>query len=287
LIVSDDPQTQNATTVRIAIALVLAIAIAAGGWWYYRSKSAASAAAAVTAPAASVAGGMTSTNPDVRPPAVQHPLVLPEATSASTPPADPEGEDRALTGALTEFFGESVVRDWLVPGQVARHIVATVDNLPRNAHLEALRPVHAPTGAFAVTREVTDAVAGTERITLNAANFARYDAAVAIVSHANMQQLTAVYRRIYPLLQKSYEDLGYPDHYFNDRVVATIDHLLQTPEPAGPITLVQPKVLYQYADQDLESRSTGQKLLLRMGVDHARTIKQKLRELRTQIATGE
>ena len=67
--------------------------------------------------------------------------------------------------------------------------------------------------------------------------------------------------------------------------MTVIDYLLATPEPDGELLLEQPKVLYRFADADLESRSPGQKLLLRMGVRHARTVKQKLREFRAHIAT--
>jgi hypothetical protein len=36
---------------------------------------------------------------------------------------------------------------------------------------------------------------------------------------------------------------------------------------------------YQFADQKLESRSAGQKVLMRMGRDNARVVKDKLQEL--------
>jgi len=65
--------------------------------------------------------------------------------------------------------------------------------------------------------------------------------------------------------------------------VQVIDHLLQAPEASGPIQLVQPKVMFQYADPNLESRSAGQKLLLRMGPANERIVKQKLREFRAEI----
>jgi len=43
---------------------------------------------------------------------------------------------------------------------------------------------------------------------------------------------------------------------------------------------VQPKVLYEFADPDLETRSAGQKILLRMGKDNELRVKAKLREIR-------
>jgi len=103
------------------------------------------------------------------------------------------------------------------------------------------------------------------------------------VQAADVKSLAALYRRLYPLFQQAYEDLGYPGKYFNDRLVEVIDHLLETPEIAAPIPLEQPRVFYTYADASLEARSAGQKLLIRMGPANARIVKAKLRELRAEI----
>ena len=107
------------------------------------------------------------------------------------------------------------------------------------------------------------------------------------MKNADAKQVAAVYRRFYPLFQQAYVELGYPEGYFNNRLVAVIDHLLETPEVQGPIKLVQPGVFYQFADPALEDRSSGQKLLIRMGSDHAAAIKMKLRELRREVAKQE
>jgi hypothetical protein len=42
-------------------------------------------------------------------------------------------------------------------------------------------------------------------------------------------------------------------------------------------------VLYEFADPKLESRSAGQKALIRMGRDNATAVKDKLRELRSVL----
>jgi hypothetical protein len=46
---------------------------------------------------------------------------------------------------------------------------------------------------------------------------------------------------------------------------------------------VQPSVLYKYADPKLESLSSGQKLLIRMGPENETAVKAKLRELRAAL----
>jgi hypothetical protein len=100
----------------------------------------------------------------------------------------------------------------------------------------------------------------------------------------DMQRLAALYVRFYPLFQQAYRDLGNPDGYFNDRLVEVIDHLLATPAVDGPIRLVRPKVMYEFADPRLQALSSGQKLLLRLSPAQRRTVLAQLRALRTAVA---
>ena len=114
-------------------------------------------------------------------------------------------------------------------------------------------------------------------------NAARYAPYVGLVEAIDAKKAVALYVHLYPLFQQAYVDLGYPNGYFNDRLVQVIDNLLATPDVQGPIRLVVPHVLYQYEDPELEGRSSGQKLLLRMGSANAGKVKAKLRELRAAI----
>ena len=79
--------------------------------------------------------------------------------------------------------------------------------------------------------------------------------------------------------------LGSTDRYFNYRLVQAIDALLAAPKQTTPIRLVQPMLLYAFADATLETRSAGQKIMLRMGRDRAVTVKAKLREIRRLMAS--
>jgi hypothetical protein len=49
------------------------------------------------------------------------------------------------------------------------------------------------------------------------------------------------------------------------------------------VASTRPWVRYQYVDPQLESLAAGQKILLRMGPDNERRLKQKLRELRREL----
>jgi hypothetical protein len=77
--------------------------------------------------------------------------------------------------------------------------------------------------------------------------------------------------------------LGYPAGSFNDRLIEAIDDLLMTPDVEGPVELTQPRILYEFADPDLEALSAGEKILLRMGPENSAKIKTKLREIRDEL----
>ncbi|MET0282213.1 MAG: DUF3014 domain-containing protein [Steroidobacteraceae bacterium] len=276
----DTVTEQNTQARRIAIGITLAVILAGGGLWWYLQRPPAVAGPPASEPVAEAPVAA------VTPPAILHPLDIPATAPVDGSAATPVDADALAVSGLTEVFGSGVT-EWLVPEQLMRRLVATTDNLARATRTESLRPLRAPPGALLVERSPVDATVGTERITLAAANAARYNAPVALLAATDMSNAAAVYRRMYPQLQSAWEQLGYPDRYFNDRVVEVIDNLLATPEPAGPVLLEQPKVLYRFADADLESRTTGQKLLLRMGVDHARVVKAKLAEFRALIVNKE
>jgi Protein of unknown function (DUF3014) len=216
-------------------------------------------------------------------PAIAHPMD--PAAAPGAVPLSLAQSDAPIAAALAGVVGAKPVADWLIPDTVIRRIVATVDNLSRARVAEKLRPLHSLQGPFAVRREAAGPP-GEERITLNDDNFARYDVAVNMLAKIDMSSLAAVYRDNYALFQQAYEELGYPGHYFNDRLVETIDDLLAAPDLAPAAVLVQPKVMFEYADAALEARSAGQKLLMRLGPKHAITVKAQLAKLRQAITNN-
>jgi len=152
----------------------------------------------------------------------------------------------------------------------------TVDNLPRKRVAVELRPVRPVPGHFGATGDEQSS-------TLDPANYDRYAPYVKLVQQIDLQQFAALYFHFYPLFQQAYQNLGYPNGYFNDRLVAAIDDLLAAPDLQGPVALVRPNVMYLYADPKLEDLSAGQKVLLRIGPDNAAIVKARLRELRALV----
>ena len=244
-------------------AIPVIVVIGAGvAFYYYRTHNAPAAE-----PAAQVQPAATT-----EPPVQQHPI---EQEDAAKPLPDLASSDSSVQDSLLGALGRSL-EQVLVPKDIVRHAVVTIDNLPRRKVAIQLRPIKPTAGEFAV-------VPGGEP-TLSPDNAQRYATAMAVVKNADVKQLVSVYRHYYPLFQQAYVDLGYPDGYFNDRLVEVIDHLLATPDVTGPIKLTQPSVFYQFADPSLEERSAGQKLMIRLGPENAALVKDKLRELRKEVA---
>ncbi len=248
------------------------LALASGTWYVLHTRH----AVPKNLPAAA-----QPTAPEPAPEAeVANPVIPGTMDAASrTPLPALNDSDAALNEALTRVVGGAAVTDFLLPESIIRHLVVTIDNLPRQKVAVQKLPTRTVPGSFAVIGDELHA-------TLDTQNFARYEPMVAVIRKVDMKALAAVYFRFYPLFQQSYQDLGYPKGYFNDRLVKVIDLLLATPPPTGPVELVRPNVMYVYADPALESLSAGQKVLIRMGPENAAAIKAKLSELRAVIAAA-
>ena len=209
-------------------------------------------------------------------PAVQNPVPAPSGPATAPLPTLAQS-DAPMQQALTGLIGAQPVQQFFRPEMIVRHIVVTVDNLSRKRAAVQLWPVKPVAGQFMIHGD-------DQHATIDTANYQRYTAYVQLLQMVDTKQLADLYFHFYPLFQHAYQNLGYPNGYFNDRLVETIDNLLQTPDAKGDLALVRPNVMYQYADPSLESLSAGQKVLLRMGPDNEAAVKAKLKEIRAAVA---
>ncbi len=290
----EDKAANIDTTKWLLIVLGIA-ALAYGGWWarehwaaQNRSQPSTEPApqAIPAAPAASVAPQVSSlaTAESANVPATPTQPLHPLAPAAQALTAD---DAPSLDRMAREWLGARALQFLVMPG-LAHHVVATIDNLPRGHAAPRLWPL-SPVGGKLQTQP------SAQGLQIAAANSARYDAVVAFVTSLEPATVVQWYRQADPVLQQTYEELGYPGQYFNDRLVAVIDHLLQTPQPQEPLDIrlvqvqgqvapQQPWLRYEFADPDLQARSAGQKILLRLGSAHRATMMAYLQALRAQIA---
>ena len=227
---------------RTALMLVLGIAVAGAVIWWFSTQAPGPVPAV---PVATPPQPPASSAVAAAEPAIQHPLEEPAAPLAA-------GE---VNGALVELLGRKAVSTFLQAGDFPRRFVATVDSLGRAHAPVALWPVNPTPGRFAVQEQPDGPV-------IAADNAARYTPLVLLAEGVDTARAVQLYVRMYPLLQRAYEDLGYPKRYFNDRLIEVIDVLLATPqagypvrlrlvEVKGPVPSERPWVRYEYADPAL------------------------------------
>lgn len=204
--------------------------------------------------------------------------MLPEPVAEEPLPAL-ENSDGPMNQVYEELFGEPALERWFNLANPVRHMVASIDNAGREKMAVKQRPLKPVEGGFLIE-------GNEEHMVIHPDNFHRYVPYVRLAEALDLDRMAERYFRFYPLFQQAYEELGYPDAYFNDRLVEIIDLLLATPEPRQPVVLVRPHVLYEYADPELEALTAGQKILIRVGPDNAARLKARLRELRVLLVAG-
>lgn len=261
------------------VMLVVAIAAAvAGATMLWRSISKPTPEAPTTPPAASVP---SHTNSVAAPPepAIKHPL---EGPGAAPPLAAAD-----VSKALADLLGSKALVSFFQLDEFPHRFVATVDNLGRSYAPPMLWPIHPTAGRFMVEENGSGLVIGAD-------NSLRYTPLVLLAEAVDTASAVDLYIRLCPLLQRAYEELGYPKRTFNDRLIEVIDRLLVTPDAAYPVKVrltevkgsvpsVRPWVRYELADPALESLSAGQKILLRVGPANQRRLKAKLAGIRQEL----
>ncbi|QNK66362.1 DUF3014 domain-containing protein [Variovorax sp. PAMC26660] len=278
---------REAPTGTIVVIVLLALVAAFFGWRWYQQQQ---VKPAEPVPVAAAPNDAPAPPPAAEPTGPQNPVDALAPPDAALPKlAD---SDSRVMKALAELLGGKNAEAFLRSDGIVRRFVATVDNLAREQSPASAWPVQ-PTGQ----RFITEGPQGGAQ-TIAANNAARYNGIVLLAESIDPAKAAAVYAKLYPLFQQAYEELGYPGRYFNDRLIAVIDHLLQAPEPTGPVQVrlvevkgdvpsTRPWVRYEYVDPRLESMSSGQKIMVRMGPENERKLKASLRGLRQQIATAD
>ncbi len=287
-----------------SIFIFLIFAIAAGGGyfaWNFGKRSQETILPAEEIPPVSPDPGSEPANirypvpvpsPADPPPGKPTPVAVvePEASQPEEDPSPPgpdelhisvpdlNNSDGALRSILARFFPRQKLDELFRLDNFVKRIVVTVDMLPHKKVPPRLLPYQPASGSLAVEGQ------GEIRY-ITAQNSWRYRSFVKLVDAVDTQKAVDWYVHFYPLFQEAYQNLGYPDRYFNDRLVDVIDHLIQAPEVDEPIPVKQHVVQYRFADPELEALSAGQKLMIRIGKENSRLIKAKLRAFRTQLTS--
>ncbi len=271
----DEPR-EGLNPVAIGAVVVVAAVAVVGGYYWLHHRAATPAAPVAEAPPAPVAPPVpTPVTPAPAPPAPPQAIVM--APPTGQPRLTLDHSDRPFLDALQGIAGwRASILHLLIPHDLIRHLVATVDALGRDKVALRVMPTKPVPGQFQVT-------ATASQTWIAAANAERYRPYVAALTSFNAAQSAHVYQRFAYLFQEAYRNLGYPDRRFQDRLVQVLGEMIDAPEPKPPVAVQTSSAMFLYADPDLEALTAGQKILIRMGPENERTVKQWLRAFRAAV----
>jgi hypothetical protein len=237
--------------------LILAVLIGAvtGGWYLLRAR--AGTRAPDVAAAAASAQPAPSTNVD--------------DLSALPVPA---------LGASDAFIRQMVARvsahpqwaTWLVTDDLVRRFVKTVVAVGRGSTPTANVQFAAPTEPFTVQSRGGREVIAPE-------SYARYDLLTAAFVSFDAERAAQVYRKLHPLFEEAYAELGISDHTFDEMMALAVQNLTAVQIPAGQLEVVRDEDRYRFANGSLERLMPAAKHLLRFGPENAKQIQAKVGEI--------
>jgi hypothetical protein len=273
----------------ILIVVVLIVLITLGGIFWYMSESGQQQDApspVATEPVAEPEEDGAA-EPEAPPLVIDEKRIPGAPELAELPPPPLHESDAYVRDNLADAVGEANAMQYFVAEGLATRAVATVDSLGSRQVPGNIRAVAGPDDDFVaypdpnpptvIRNEQGDPM--TQYLS-DPANHDRYRVYVEMIEAIDAEQFAELYRRNEPLLEQAWRELGYTDVGFDQRLAEVIDELLATPEAEEPYRLVKPEAVYQFANEELESLSAGQKILLRMGSENAARVKSKLSEFR-------
>lgn len=175
-----------------------------------------------------------------------------------------EAEERAIN--TRPVRSEHLIRD----------LVVFLHNLSDGAVIRESATISPPDARFST--QTVD-----EQLYIDERTYARYDEVVDWFEGLDSQTVVAMYRDFEPLFEQAFGEIAHPDESFETQLVEAIDMLLATPEPDGLLALSDDRVMYTFADPELEQLPAAQKQMLRLGLQNQRRVKRKLREIRALV----
>lgn len=189
-------------------------------------------------------------------------------------PADLNQSDQSARTAAADLSVQ--LGRLLVPAEQLRKWVVFVDRVADGELLSKHRPWQLNLGSFSADGE-------DDELQLSSSNYGRYSAAISIVETVPAEKLAYYLDQWTPLFEEAYAELGRPG-VFKQRLLAALDQIIAAQALTVRPRLIQPSVMYKYADIRLESASDVQKLMWRMGPDNMTRLQRYAHELREFIA---
>jgi len=183
------------------------------------------------------------------------------------------GESDPFVREKLEAF--SLPEEWVAQDHLLRRLAVFADNAMRGDLSRRQLDFAKPEGRFRVFTKGG-------RLYADPDNARRFDPYLDRLESVDPNLLAKLLRTLGPLIDDAFEELGSPMRGI-DALRAAIDRTLEVPIRAEALELVQPNVLYEYADPDLETLPPLDKQLLRLGPANLGRLRIYLRALRASL----
>lgn len=251
------------------VAIVVLIAVAVIGWIFWPADQPAEP------PPEPQPTGEAPPAPPITPPQPA------DKTPEEMPAPEPEPEPQVVLPSLQEsdpFVRErleplDLPEPWLEQGDYVRRLAVLAENATRGEYPRRQLAFLAPRGKFQVVER-------DDRIFLDPESYDRYDRYLEELDDVDPGRLAVLLETIDPLVETALTEVGVeapPGEVFE----TAIEEVLAVPvlEGDGSVELVQPNVMYEFADPELESLSPLKKQVLRMGPENVQRLQTFLRRL--------
>ena len=250
---------QSRVWLRIALVVVVLAALGGGGYYYWLRHRAQPPSNDVRAHTEQAVAERPSSKP------------IAESGDVIDLPALPQ-TDAIVRQLVSGLSTHRAAAAWLAGDQLIRNFVVSVYNVAGgrspSPQLSRLRP----TQNFQVRGTGAD-------LSIDPRSYARYDLYGDAISALDARGAARLYATLKPRIQDAYRELGNPNDDFDRLMGRAIDELLATPVLEGRVALVSKSVSYEFADSRVQSLSSAQRQLLRMGPRNVKLIQAKLREI--------
>ncbi len=246
----------------IFIILLIVASLAVGGYFWFRQQP-----SIPTTPAAA------ATSAD-----------SPSPTAATPTPAPPQEllptldqSDGLVRTVVSELTSHPRLLSWVVSDEdLTRTFVAGVERVAQGKSPRSQMAALAPEGVFQAQAD------GDGGLFAMAASYARYDLIANMVSAIDTESAALAYRRLRPLFNEAYREIGPQGTDFDRALGRAIASLQQVPVIESP-ELEATVEGYRYRNPELEALTPAQKHLLRMGAPNVRQVQAKLAEIAAAI----
>jgi hypothetical protein len=187
-----------------------------------------------------------------------------------------DASDTIVRELVAGLSSHPTLASWLVTEDLVRRFVAAVDNVadgetPRS-HVAFLGPRE---GFRSEERDGSHFI--------DPRSYRRYDLVTEVFVSLDTAGTIELYRKLKPLIQRAYQDLGYPKRNFDGTLERALRVLLETPRVEGEIELEPAVRSFHFTDSRLEGLLPVQKQLLRFGPRNLDRVQSKLEVLQLEL----